>query len=141
MFWGVAVFYGAGLVGLAGRVMLPDLADGEQALMAMALQLVHPVLAGLTAAQQQAQICGGAAELARIVDHPVAGFAYPYGSANDFDATSTAILRQHGVEFACTTESAPVRPKSSPLQLPRLSVGDWSGDDFALRLLAFLDQD
>ena len=47
MFWGVAVFYGAGLVGLAGRVMLPGLADGEQALMAIALQLVHPVLAGL----------------------------------------------------------------------------------------------
>jgi sodium/proline symporter len=47
MFWGVAVFYGAGLIGLAGRVMLPDLADGEQALMAIALQLVHPVLAGL----------------------------------------------------------------------------------------------
>ena len=47
MFWGVAVFYGAGLVGLVGRVMMPDLADGEQALMAIALELVHPVLAGL----------------------------------------------------------------------------------------------
>ena len=47
MMWGVAVFYGAGLVGLVGRVMLPDLADGEQALMALALQLVHPVIAGL----------------------------------------------------------------------------------------------
>ena len=47
MFWGIAVFYGAGLVGLVGRVMLPDLADGEQALMAIALELVHPVLAGL----------------------------------------------------------------------------------------------
>ena len=47
MFWGVAVFYGAGLVGLVGRVMLPDLADGEQALMTLALRLVHPVVAGL----------------------------------------------------------------------------------------------
>jgi Na+/proline symporter len=47
MFWGVAVFYGAGLVGLVGRVMMPNLADGEQALMAIALELVHPVLAGL----------------------------------------------------------------------------------------------
>ncbi len=47
MMWGLAVFYGAGLVGLVGRVMLPDLADGEQALMALALHLVHPVLAGL----------------------------------------------------------------------------------------------
>jgi sodium/proline symporter len=47
MMWGVAVFYGAGVVGLVGRVMLPELADGEQALMALALHLVHPVLAGL----------------------------------------------------------------------------------------------
>jgi len=47
MLWGVAVFYGAGVVGLVGRVMLPDLADGEQALMALALKLVHPVLAGV----------------------------------------------------------------------------------------------
>ena len=47
MFWGVAVFYGAGVVGLVSRVMLPNLVDGEQALMALALNLVHPVLAGL----------------------------------------------------------------------------------------------
>ena len=45
--WGVVVFYGAGLVGLAGRVMLPHLADGETALMAVSLQLLHPVLAAL----------------------------------------------------------------------------------------------
>lgn len=47
MLWGVAVFYGAGLVGLAGRVFLPHLADGEQTLMVMSLKLLNPVLAGL----------------------------------------------------------------------------------------------
>lgn len=47
MLWGVAVFYGAGLAGLAGRVMLPNLADGETALIAMALKLAPPVVAGL----------------------------------------------------------------------------------------------
>jgi Na+/proline symporter len=47
MVWGVAVFYGAGMVGLVARVMHPTLVDGEQALMVMALDLVHPVLAGL----------------------------------------------------------------------------------------------
>jgi len=47
MLWGVAVFYGAGLVGLVARVMLPTLADGEKALMALALELLHPALAGL----------------------------------------------------------------------------------------------
>jgi len=47
MLWGVAVFYGAGLVGLVGRVSLPDLADGERALMALALAFAHPIVAGL----------------------------------------------------------------------------------------------
>lgn len=47
MMWGVAVFYGAGLVGLVGRVSMPDLADGEKALMALALEFTHPVIAGL----------------------------------------------------------------------------------------------
>jgi sodium/proline symporter len=47
MLWGIAVFYGAGLVGLVGRVTLPELADGERALMALALELTHPVIAGL----------------------------------------------------------------------------------------------
>ena len=45
--WGVAVFYGAGLVGLAARVTLPDLADGERALIALSMHLTHPVIAGL----------------------------------------------------------------------------------------------
>ncbi len=47
MLWGVAVFYGAGLAGLVGRVMLPNLADGEKALIALALELAPPVVAGL----------------------------------------------------------------------------------------------
>lgn len=47
MIWGIAVFYGAGLCGLVGRVMLPQLADGERALMALSLKLTHPVIAGL----------------------------------------------------------------------------------------------
>ncbi|MCD4750867.1 MAG: sodium/proline symporter [Thermoanaerobaculales bacterium] len=47
MLWGVTVFYGAGLAGLVGRVMLPNLVDGERALIALSLELLHPVLAGL----------------------------------------------------------------------------------------------
>jgi len=45
--WGVAVFYGAGLVGLVSRAMLPPLPDGEKALMALGLHLLHPAVAGL----------------------------------------------------------------------------------------------
>jgi len=46
MLWGIAVFYGAGLAGLVGRVMLPALGDGERALIALSLKLTHPVVAG-----------------------------------------------------------------------------------------------
>jgi len=46
MLWGIAVFYGAGLAGLVGRVMLPHLADGEKALIELSLRLTHPVVAG-----------------------------------------------------------------------------------------------
>ncbi len=45
--WGVAVFYGAGLVGLVGKVLLPALSDPEQTLMLLAVELLHPLLAGL----------------------------------------------------------------------------------------------
>lgn len=45
--WGVAVFYGAGVVGLAARVMAPALGDPEQGLMFVAMRLLHPALAGL----------------------------------------------------------------------------------------------
>lgn len=45
--WGVAVFYGAGLIGLAARVLEPQLADPEQGLMVIALRLLPPALAGL----------------------------------------------------------------------------------------------
>ncbi len=45
--WGTAVFYGAGLLGLAGRVLRPGLADGEKTLIVLSGDLLHPVLAGL----------------------------------------------------------------------------------------------
>ncbi len=47
MLWGITVFYGAGVAGLAGRALMPELVDGERALMALALQLLPPVLAGV----------------------------------------------------------------------------------------------
>lgn len=47
MVWGVIVLYGAGLLGLAGRVLIPDLADGERTMMELALLLLHPVVAGV----------------------------------------------------------------------------------------------
>ncbi len=47
MVWGVLVFYGAGLLGLAGRLAMPGLDDPEQLFPLLARQLLPPLLAGL----------------------------------------------------------------------------------------------
>jgi len=48
--WGVLVFYGAGLLGLGGRLLMPELASGgdpEQLFPLLSRRLLHPLLAGV----------------------------------------------------------------------------------------------
>ncbi|MEW6369227.1 MAG: sodium/proline symporter [Acidobacteriota bacterium] len=51
MLWGVLVFYGAGFLGLAGRILMPSLAqpggDPEQLFPLLSRQLLHPLIAGV----------------------------------------------------------------------------------------------
>jgi sodium/proline symporter len=47
MLWGIVVFYGAGMLGLAGRVLMPDLADPEKLFPLLSRAMLHPVLAGV----------------------------------------------------------------------------------------------
>ncbi|MCU0663479.1 MAG: sodium/proline symporter [Myxococcota bacterium] len=51
MIWGVLVFYGAGLLGLAGRVLMPELmqdgGDPEQLFPLLARRSLHPLLCGI----------------------------------------------------------------------------------------------
>ncbi len=50
MVWGVLVFYGAGMLGLAGRVLLPELGrsgDPEQLFPILSRQMLHPLVAGV----------------------------------------------------------------------------------------------
>jgi len=45
--WGVLVYYGAIFLGLAGRVLIPNLSDPEYTFPEVALKLVPPVIAGM----------------------------------------------------------------------------------------------
>lgn len=50
MVWGTLVFYGAGFLGLAGRLLMPELATGgdpEQLFPLLSRQLLHPLVAGV----------------------------------------------------------------------------------------------
>ncbi|MCX7830960.1 MAG: sodium/proline symporter, partial [Acidobacteria bacterium] len=47
MVWGTLVFYGAGFLGLAGRILMPLMEDPEKLFPVVSKSLLHPVLAGI----------------------------------------------------------------------------------------------
>ncbi|NMB74853.1 MAG: sodium/proline symporter [Myxococcales bacterium] len=47
MCWGVLVFYGAGFLGLGGRLLMPELADPEKLFPLLSRQMLHPLVAGV----------------------------------------------------------------------------------------------
>lgn len=98
----------------------------------------HPRLAALTPADQCDDIQQGKEILEAIVDAPVTSFSYPFGGRLDVSATSVEAVRSAGFARACTTRPGAVHPRTDPLRLPRLYVGDWSGDEFEQRLAPWI---
>lgn len=62
-------------------------------------------------------------------------FAYPYG---DRDARSIVTARDAGYDYAFSTITRPVPALYRPHDLPRMFVGDWSGEDLVGRVHALL---
>ena len=96
--------------------------------------LTHTVLSSIPAADQRADIEGSKARLEGIVGHPVTSFSYPYGTLADYTAETVALVRQAGFECACANSPGTVMRGADALQLPRVVVRDWDGDEFARRL-------
>jgi peptidoglycan/xylan/chitin deacetylase (PgdA/CDA1 family) len=92
----------------------------------------HVRLAGLTGEQLAAEVGGSKADLTALLDAPVRGFAYPYGS---MDAAARQAVRDAGYDYACAVE-APVA-EIGLMALPRIYVGqrDGAGRMAAKRLL------
>ena len=96
--------------------------------------VTHPLLSSLPAAEQAREVSESKATLQSILGNPIASFAYPFGGKTDYTATTIALLREAGYEFACSTLDGTVHSGGDPFQLPRLQVPDVDGDGF-LRLL------
>jgi len=47
MVWGVLVFYGAGFLGLCGRILLPEINDPEQIFPILSKSMLNPIIAGI----------------------------------------------------------------------------------------------
>lgn len=89
----------------------------------------HPILSKLDAPSQRAEIETSCSELEKLTGVRPSHFAYPNGSPLDFDATTVAILRDSGFEYAFTTTQRHVTRRDGAFTLPRIGLevtdGPW----------------
>ncbi len=96
--------------------------------------VTHPVLPALDPGERRREILEGKLACERLVNRPIAGFAYPHGAV---DADSRAAVQECGFAWACSTESRPVSGGNDDrYALPRLNVFDWDGHAFERALRA-----
>jgi peptidoglycan/xylan/chitin deacetylase (PgdA/CDA1 family) len=93
--------------------------------------VTHPVLPLLDEESQRSEIKGSRAAVEELIGEPIYTFAYPFG---DFNNGVAACVRDCGFACACTIISGRVSLRSDPVLLPRMGVGNWTGDDLARRL-------
>ena len=92
----------------------------------------HPFLSALPESVQQDEIQRGKSILEECIGQPVRSFAYPYGN---YSKETVEIVRESGFDCACSINKDSVWHGSDLFQLPRISVEDWNGEEFAKRLL------
>jgi peptidoglycan/xylan/chitin deacetylase (PgdA/CDA1 family) len=93
--------------------------------------VTHSSLAILDRAAQQSEILENKRGLETLLGRPLRHFSYPHG---EFSENTVSLLKQAGYDSACTTQNVAVDRPVDPFRLPRISVEDWNGEEFARRL-------
>jgi peptidoglycan/xylan/chitin deacetylase (PgdA/CDA1 family) len=94
----------------------------------------HPKLRFLSEAEQDREISESKRRLESIVGAEVTSFAYPYGTREDYDEHTIALVRKAGFKLACSNFEGLTTPRTPLHELPRFVVRDWDGDAFAKHL-------
>jgi len=102
--------------------------------------LSHLQLRGQCEAVRRREVLGSVQRLTEIVGRPVKTFAYPYGSPRAVDVGAQRLVREAGCELACSTDVGVARPGRRRFRLPRVAVGNWSGEEFAARISAMVNR-
>lgn len=96
----------------------------------------HPILLALDDGAAQAEISGGAQDLAAITGAPLSLFAYPNGRHSaDFDDRHLGMVGHAGFRYAFTTHAGGADASMSPFALPRFTPWDRSPARFGVRAL------
>ncbi|NJL11249.1 MAG: polysaccharide deacetylase family protein, partial [Calothrix sp. SM1_7_51] len=93
--------------------------------------VTHPSLKEHSPEFQLKEIQQSKDYLEKLLNHSVTTFAYPYGS---YTSETARLVQQAGFECACSTVEKMVWQQSDSFELPRYTVYDWSGEEFAQRL-------
>jgi peptidoglycan/xylan/chitin deacetylase (PgdA/CDA1 family) len=97
----------------------------------------HRALALLTPEEQRREIGENIRTLSESLGVEIVSFAYPFGGP--MTSETREVLRENAIEAACSIGKEPVTARSDRLALPRLEVGDWSGEELEARLNALLE--
>jgi peptidoglycan/xylan/chitin deacetylase (PgdA/CDA1 family) len=101
--------------------------------------VTHPILARLSASEQFEEILGSRIRLAQILGRPPSVFAYPFGTPADYNKDSVRAVSRAGYDLGCANFASRVGRGSPKLELPRVLVRDWTGEEFERRLAGMLD--
>jgi peptidoglycan/xylan/chitin deacetylase (PgdA/CDA1 family) len=100
--------------------------------------LSHPRLSQLPTDMQRVEIAGSKARLEEVLGRSITAFAYPFGTHRDFNRSSVHAVREAGYTSAGAVCDRALSRSSDPFQLPRVGVGDWTGEEFERRLERWL---
>jgi peptidoglycan/xylan/chitin deacetylase (PgdA/CDA1 family) len=93
--------------------------------------VTHPALPFLSREDQGKEIIENKLRLEQLIDRPLRHFSYPHGV---FSPDTVSLVKQAGYESGCTSQARAVDGSTDIFHLPRISVEDWSGEEFARRL-------
>jgi peptidoglycan/xylan/chitin deacetylase (PgdA/CDA1 family) len=93
--------------------------------------VTHAVLPSLSVEAQRREVVESKRVLEELTDNPVTSFSYPYGRHSE---PTLSVVRDAGFERACGTRPARVTAHGNAFDLPRISVPDCDGEEFARML-------
>lgn len=103
--------------------------------------VTHPILSTLEPAAQETEIRDSRRRIAEAAGTEPVTFAYPNGSARDYDRHTVEIAGRAGFRAACTTRRGSNRPGGERLELRRIGVGSDPAFVLEARLTGLFDEE
>jgi peptidoglycan/xylan/chitin deacetylase (PgdA/CDA1 family) len=93
----------------------------------------HPRLSRLPRARQRDELALSRAALAAATGRPVDLLSYPFGKQDDVSDETRALAAAAGYAAAFSSIPGALQARSDRYMLPRMSVHEWSVEEFAAR--------